>query len=170
MPERFLIIPPTLAQLVVPTSVWQESRRLLAASGEKGFEATVLWLGDVVSNVVARVDAVYFPHQIAYRTEHGLAVEIPIEEWTDLAFRLPPGRFVLAKLHTHADRAYHSPVDADNPYLCHEGAISITVPDFARDPEIEPGRCSVNVLREGNWIELSSTDIDHTIRIQENVT
>lgn len=167
MEKLFLVIPQTLRRLVIRKSLVENTFVLLAGPGEEGFEAATLWLGSVLSEVEARVEQVYFPRQIVYRTVHGLAVEIPVEEWTDLALRLPPGRFVLAKLHTHGGLAYHSDVDAENPYLCHEGAISITIPNFAQTPPGSLGECSVNVLRLGRWRELSLAEVRKTIIIEE---
>lgn len=168
MAGPFLVIPETLRRLVIQRSLVENTRALLTDPGERGFEATALWLGSVLSEVEARVEEVYFPRQLGYRTEHGLAVEIPIEEWTDLALRLPTGLFVLAKLHTHASAAYHSEVDAENPYLCHEGAISITVPDFAQASLGDLEECSVNVLRGSRWRELTLAEIRQTIVIEED--
>ncbi len=167
MARPFLVIPQTLQRLVIQRSLVENTRVLLAGPGEAGFEAAALWLGSVLSEVEARVEEVYFPRQIVYRTAYGLAVEIPLEEWTDLALRLPTGLFVLAKLHTHAGAAYHSDVDAANPYLCHEGAISITVPNFAQAPLGGLEECSVNVLRQGRWRELSRAEIRQMIIIEE---
>jgi hypothetical protein len=170
MSDEYLIIPPTLQRLRVPRLALEETRELLALSGAEGLEAVVLWLGSVVSATEARVEEVYFPRQIAYYSIYGLAVEIPVEEWTELALRLSPGQFVLAKLHTHSTRAYHSDVDAANPYLCHEGAISITVPDFASAPLADLTGCSVNVLRGQRWIELRSYEIRQMINVEEDAS
>lgn len=170
MSHAFLVIPPTLCRLSIPAAVLADTRELLAEPGERRLEAAVLWIGHVVSDFEARVDAVYFPYQIAYRIGNGLAVEIPVEEWTKLALRLPPGVFVLAKLHTHADEAYHSDVDAANPYLCHEGAISITVPHFAHDPLDDLACCSVNVLRGGEWYELTRSGVKRMFIIEKDVS
>ena len=168
MTPRFLVIPPTLARLVVPRSVLEQTRTLLAGPGAQGFEATVLWLGTVASETEAHVAGTYFPRQYAYRTRQGLAVEVPIEEWTDLALKLAPGMFVLAKLHTHGEDAYHSEVDEANPYLSHEGAFAITIPYFARMPADSIEHWSVNVFRKQKWVELSPTQAIGAIVIQEN--
>ncbi len=168
MGQSFLVIPKTLRRLMVKGSLVEHSRELLACSGERDFEAVVLWLGTVLSEVEARVEHIFFPRQIVYRTEYGLAVEVPVEEWTELALRLPPGWFVLAKLHTHAGAAYHSDVDAENPYLCHEGAISITVPGFAQAPLGNLEECSVNVLHGGRWRELSVAEVGQAIIVEED--
>lgn len=82
MSAPFDAIPPTLEQFVVPMSVLQETRELLAGPGIEGYEAVVLWLGVIVSAIEARVLAAYLPRQITYKTRRGLAVEIPPDERT----------------------------------------------------------------------------------------
>lgn len=162
MSVPYLVIPPTLSRLLILQSVLERTRMGLAGPGAKEFEAVVLWLGRVVSPTDARVEAAFRPRQIAYRTPDGLAVEIPVAEWTAIALRLPPGWFVLGKVHTHPGTAYHSEADAANPYLCHEGAVAITVPDFARAPLTDLDHCSVNVLRGHRWIELTPPEVRAT--------
>ncbi|HEU5377641.1 MAG TPA: hypothetical protein VFV38_19630 [Ktedonobacteraceae bacterium] len=168
MTDQILVIPPTLHHFFVPRWVLQESRLLLAGPGAQGDEAAVLWLGSALSPTEARVEHAYFPRQIAYRSDDGVAIEIPIEEWTNLALQLPPGQFVLAKLHTHPGAAYHSKTDAANPYLNHEGAVSITLPYFAQLPFDNLERCSVNVLRQGRWIEISPSEVAEAFTIMED--
>ncbi len=170
MSSPFLVIPPTLARWFVPRQALNDTRDMLADPGQEGHEAAVLWLGWVMSETAAQVATVYFPHQVAYHTEEGVAVEIPVEEWTDLALRLPPGAFVLAKVHTHPGVAYHSEADVANPYLSHEGAVSITVPDFARAAMHNLMSCSVNVFRIGQWQEMSPVDIQRAFIIEERAT
>jgi hypothetical protein len=168
MSAPFLVIPPTLKRLTVTPGLLEESRTLLAGPGEQGLEAAVFWLGRVGSATEARVEAVHFPQQVAYRTEQGLAVEILAEAWTETALRLPPGAFVLAKLHTHGEDAYHSPVDEANPYMRYEGAIAITVPYFARLPFDGFEGWSVNLFREGRWVAVAAADIPRTMVMYED--
>lgn len=169
MSAPFDAIPPTLEQFVVPMSVLQETRELLAGPGIEGYEAVVLWLGVIVSAIEARVLAAYLPRQITYKTRRGLAVEIPPDERTRIALSLSRGTFVLAKLHTHAGRAYHSPTDAANPYLNHEGAVAITVPHFAQAPVLDLTSCSVNIFRNQYWCELSVPEIRRWFRVIDEV-
>ncbi len=169
MSAPFDTIPPTLEQFAVPRSVLREARELLAGPGVEGDEAVVLWLGAIASATHARVLAAYFPRQITYRSRRGLAVEIPPDERTRIALSLPGGIFVLAKLHTHAGRAYHSPTDAANPYLNHEGAVAITVPDFAQAPVLDLTGCSVNIFRNQRWCELSVPEIRRCFHVIDEV-
>jgi hypothetical protein len=168
MNMRYLVVPHTLRQLRIRRSMLAETRRLLAGPGEDGFEAVVFWIGMVVSAEVAYVDEVYFPRQVAYSTPDGLAVEVPVEEWTDLVLRLPVGRFILAKLHTHGEHAYHSDQDVANPYLCHEGAVAITVPTFACAPFDTFAGWSVNVFRDQRWRALNIDEAQHTLVVEDH--
>jgi hypothetical protein len=167
MNPEYLVIPPTLKRLMITRPMLERTRVLLARPGEQGLEAAVLWLGLVVSTIEARVDAVLFPRQIAYRTDEGLAVEIPVEEWTGIALRLPPGYFVLAKLHTHSADAYHSDMDAANPYMRHEGAFAITVPCFARCPFDTFEGWSVNIFCQQQWARIDRSEFAQTIVVEQ---
>src|SRR6266852_6546063 len=109
MTGQILVIPPTLRHFFVPRWVLQDSRLLLAGPGAQGYEAVVLWLGSVLSPTEARVEHVYFPRQIAYRSDDGVAIEIPIEEWTDLALRLPFFFVVTATTDIYTLSLHHSP-------------------------------------------------------------
>jgi hypothetical protein len=165
--SSFSVIPPTLDTLRIPRHILRQTQALLTGPGERGFEAVVLWLGYVISETEAHVEVAYFPRQVTYKTEGGLAVEIPVEEWTQLALALPRGTFVLAKIHTHGSEAYHSETDASNPYLNHEAAISIVVPFFARGPFEHLEHCSVNVFQAGQWIELTPNEIQRRFIVVE---
>lgn len=152
------IIPAEIERFVIPREVLADTRELLREPGEEGLEAIVLWLG-TATPAEARVLLAHRPHQIAFRSEHGVGVEVPQGALSELISALPERVFVLARLHSHPTRPYHSPVDDDNLLIAHQGAISIVVPDFARDP-IELERCSVNRLDvEVGWQELSAEEV-----------
>lgn len=135
------------------------TRELLLPSARAQVERTVVWWGRMVSPALAEVIHVYRPRQIAHRSRYGLSVEVPQDAISDMIVALPPGAFVAARLHTHGTHAYHSELDDSNMLVAHEGAISIVIPHFAREP-IELPRCSVNVLNhERGWLELAPEDV-----------
>lgn len=153
-------VPPTLCTYTVPRRVLEETRELLRGPGRDGFEAVVLWVGIVEDELAATVRAPVRPGQTAYRSDQGCAVEVPPDALSALISALPPGVFVLARLHTHPDEAYHSPVDDTNMLIAHEGALSIVVPDFAAAP-LDLRACSVNELRAGTgWRELDVDEVE----------
>lgn len=154
-----LTIPPTLRNYIVPRAVLDQTRNFLWARGLQGVEAVVVWLGHVVDETTGEVLEAVAPHQIGRRSEYGVSVEVTQEGLTELIAGLGPGMFVLCRVHSHPEEAYHSDVDDLNMLISHEGAISIVVPDFARR-EIKLERCSVNELRHGDgWRELSVDEI-----------
>jgi hypothetical protein len=123
----------------------------------KGFEAVALWAGHVDSETQATIVAAFMPGQIAYRSLHGCAVEVPPDALSAVISSLPRDAFVLARLHTHPGAAYHSEVDDQNMLIAHRGALSIVVPDFAKAP-LDLLSCSVNVLGDDGWRELTDAE------------
>lgn len=162
----WLHVPPTIERYTLDRSVLAETERFLRERGERGVEAMVLWLGTVASETSAEVLGVQIPEQVAYRSALGLAVEIRREGLSRLIATLPPGIFVLARVHSHAGAAFHSEIDNQNMVISHQGAISIVVPDFARAP-LDLRRCSVNELRhEHGWRELSPEEVERRFTIR----
>lgn len=158
-------VPATIRRYDLPRGVLQETWELLREGGREGVEAVVLWLGRVPEATRAVVLAAFSPPQIAYRSEGGLAVEVPQEALTQLIGALPAGVHVLVRVHSHAGAAYHSALDDTNMLIAHEGAVSVVVPDFAAgNPDLV--RCSVNVLgRDGRWGELTVPEIAERFNI-----
>jgi hypothetical protein len=154
-----LQIPPTLERFTIPRSVMTATAEFLQDRGKAGVEGTVLWLGEVISDIEAKITEPYVPEQVAYRTPHGLAVEVTRRGLNDLIRWLANGVFVLARVHSHGEEAYHSETDDQNMIISHEGAISIVVPNFAAHG-LDLADCSVNLLRPGQgWIELSADEV-----------
>jgi hypothetical protein len=165
--ERLMLaqIPPTLTTYTVSSTVLQETWDFLRERGGKEVEAVVLWAGIVNDASTATVLAAIPPAQIAYRSEEGLAVEVPQEALSKLLVALPLGVHILVRVHSHPTDAFHSTLDDTNMLISHDRAISIVVPDFARGP-VALSSCSVNELRNpGGWIELSAAAVRERFRI-----
>lgn len=157
-------LPDTLSTYLLSDSLLDDTRGLLRESGERGYEAVVLWIGSVVNPATARVTAAIRPRQLAYRSEEGCAVEVPPDSIGDVVAALLAGQFVLARVHTHPGRAYHSSTDDRNLLLAHPGAVSVVVPAFAEKP-VDLAHCSVNELSpDGHWRELSSKEVAERFR------
>lgn len=150
---------PTLATVYgVPHAVLDETWELLRRRGEEGLEAVVLWLGGISDAGRAEILGPLFPPQIAYRSERGLAVEIPQDVLTELIAALPSGVRILARVHSHPTDAYHSELDDRNMLIGHEGAVSIVIPFFATGP-VDLRTCSINQLHgDGRWRELARSE------------
>ena len=161
----YLNIPATLRSYIVPRDVLEKTEAFLRERGAYGAEGVVLWLGEVIDDETGSVMAAYVPDQIAHRSERGVAVEVTQEGLTRLITGLPVGVFVLIRVHSHPTDAFHSELDDDNMLISHANAISIVVPDFAREP-IVLERCAVNELRhERGWIELDPAEVRTRFRV-----
>jgi hypothetical protein len=152
-------VPSTLAHYTLDERTLAATRRFLQERGRYGLEGVVLWLGRPRDDQSAEILGPYAPEQIGYRTEEGVAVQVTDEGLASLISALPDGVFALCRVHSHPTEAYHSETDNDNMIISHQGAISIVVPFFARDPIVLP-LCSVNELRHGTgWRELARDEI-----------
>jgi hypothetical protein len=164
--DAAMIVPPTLRRFSVPGRVLEDTRALLAEPGEDGLECIVVWIGRPRDAETADVLWALRPRQIAYRSDEGLAVEVPPEALLELISGLPEDTAILVRVHTHPTDAYHSPLDDTNMLISHQGAVSIVVPWFAREP-IMLDRCSVNVLDHGRgWHELSPSEVQERFEVR----
>jgi hypothetical protein len=161
-----MIVPPSLCHFTVPRQVLADTRAMLAEPGERGLEAIVVWIGRPSDDEHAEVLWAARPSQVAYRSEEGLAVEVRPDDLLDLISSLPEGTAILARVHTHPGEAYHSALDDTNMLISHQGAVSIVVPDFAREP-IALERCSLNVLdHDRGWVELTPAQIRERFEVE----
>lgn len=153
------------ATYTIPSSVITNSRETLLIAGREGLEGVVLWIGERHATHV-EILSEYVPRQIAYRSDHGVAVQIPDEEIALIIARLPEGLAVACRVHSHPGEAYHSSTDDLNALLSHAGAISIVVAHFARD-EIRLEHCSVNELgQDFRWRELPARETRQRFRVR----
>jgi hypothetical protein len=160
-----LTLPSTLETYHVPEHVLEHTQQFLRERGEHAVEGAVLWLGTVIDDTTAEVLDAYVPEQIARQSEYGVSVEVTQGGLTRLISSLPPGVFVLIRVHSHPTAAYHSELDNENMLISHERAISVVVPHFARDP-IVLERCSVNELWHGRgWRELMPDEVRRRFKV-----
>jgi len=152
------------ATYTIPASVITNTREVLLIAGREGLEGVVLWIGQRRGTHV-EILSEYVPRQISYRSEHGVAVQIPDDEIALIIAWLPEGLAVACRVHSHPGKAYHSSTDDVNALLSHAGAISIVVPHFARD-DLRLEHCSVNELDDDfRWRELTPRETQQRFHV-----
>ncbi|MGE3513189.1 MAG: hypothetical protein AB7N65_30380 [Vicinamibacterales bacterium] len=117
-----------MSAIVCTHEVLRTTIAVLQRGGERSEERVALWLSTAAPRTPAPIVAVYEPDQVA---------EID-------CFRLPPAsmrslmeylrwtrRRIVAQIHTHPGRAFHSEVDAEWAIVRHIGALSLVLPRFA---------------------------------------
>jgi hypothetical protein len=154
-----MIVPSTLRFFRVPALVLRDTRELLREAGLDGFEAVAVWIGRPRDHERADVLAAAAPRQVAYRSARGSSVEVSQDALLHLLGAMPEDTAVLARVHTRSAEGSSSGLDRTDMLIAHQGAISIVVPNLAREP-ITLDRCSINVLdHQTGWRELSSHDV-----------
>ena len=137
---------------VVPSSILRASAETLRLLSGGTREAVVLWIGTERASK-AFVQRMVVPQQLA-SAKH---FDVPLDERIRIIREIGnSGEKVLAQLHTHPGRAFHSWADDRLALPRHTGAISIVVADFATDWDGDLQEASVNChLGEGVWSEFS---------------
>jgi hypothetical protein len=149
---------------VVPQRVLDDSRTFLYSVGLQGCEGTGLWIGVPSGNAV-NIVRFFAPEQIATKTAYGVAVDLTRRAHLTLTDNLQDGEQFYVRIHSHPGRAYHSQRDDENPILTHKGALSIVVPNFARQ-QIILAQCAIYRLEHGRgWMQLDNQDIAQTFKV-----
>lgn len=150
----------------VPRHVLDGSRSFLRERGLQGCEGTALWIGTPgASENEVDISRVFVPDQVCIKTPGGVGVELTDEAHYTLTDNLGPGEQFYCRIHSHPKRAYHSRRDDANGVITHQGAISIVVPYFAREP-LRLERCALYQLKHGRgWLPLSKAEIQRRFEV-----
>jgi hypothetical protein len=160
--------PEFVPRFLIPKTVLQASEAFLRERGEHEYEGTALWTGRPAADGWVEIARLIVPEQVAQTSEFGCHVELTAEAHYTLPDLLEPGELYYARIHSHPDRAYHSKTDDTNQVITQEGAISVVVPNFARE-RLELVSCAIYFLEHGRgWRRLAPTDIRDRFRIVEN--
>ena len=159
---------PELKRLVVPRTLVDQSQELLRESGDKDFEALVLWAGRMRKDEreVFDVEMVVMPRQYAVRSDHGVAVMVDGDALFEMNVALNErGLRLVAQLHSHPNEAYHSETDDRYSVVTGRGGLSIVIPNFACGA-FSLADCAVYRLEAGGeWVEVQPRDATSLIHI-----
>ena len=147
---------------VVPSSILKVSADALRSLSGGVRESVVLWIGTERAGK-AFVQRMVVPQQLA-SAKH---FEVPLDARIRIIREIGnSGEKVLAQLHTHPGRAFHSCADDRLALPRHTGAISIVIADFATNWHGDLQQASVNChLGEGVWSELSSEAVSKLFEV-----
>jgi hypothetical protein len=147
-----------VSQFVVPTTVVQETLLSLQHYGASHCEGLVLWLGRIDDGRAIVVQSLT-PPQKSISSEDGVGYFVEGETLFQLNVSLlETGLRLLAQVHSHPGRAYHSSTDDRYAIVTADGGLSLVVPDFGRAPP-DPRRWAVYRLDRTRWREVKSTEL-----------
>jgi len=135
--------------------------------GDRGYEGIALWAGTRDGPVFHIREAV-IPKQRGHRSDAGLSVMIAGEELHRINVALFENALsLIAQIHSHPGRAYHSEMDDTYPIVAKAGTLSLVVPDFAVAPFSLKACAVYRLSARGQWNALSPKATSELIEIVE---
>lgn len=137
--------------------------------GNRGCEGLVLWLGHINDDGTCRVKEIMTPPQDSIKSNDGVGYFVSAETLFSLNKLLSSsGLRLLAQVHSHPGRAYHSSADDKYCIVTLEGGFSIVVPDFGFGTS-DLRQWATYRLTNGSWERLSSRAIKTTFAVDGEI-
>jgi hypothetical protein len=119
---------------VIPLGIIDDTIAFLRRVGSGGFEGFVLWSGQTVGRDRFEFRSIMIPEQSAMMTDSGLLVTVEGKALFEVNKAVHErGEILAAQVHSHPTSAYHSSTDDTFPLVTLVGALSVVIPDFARN-------------------------------------
>lgn len=133
--------------------------------GELGLEGVALFVGQEKGEQF-RITRTLIPRQKAYSLEEGLLYAIDSDELYRLnVFLYEQNLTLIAQIHSHPGKAYHSETDDAFPIVTTVGGLSIVVPDFATGPSSAEDFEVFRLSEDATWLHLSPIEKKQLIHI-----
>ena len=143
-----------VTQVHVKKNQITETIEALRHFGRNQNEGFVLWLGNEEDNT-AKIEKVLVPPQKPIRSEYGVGYFITEETLYALNKYLREHNLrLIAQVHSHPGRAYHSDTDDKYAIVTKEGGFSLVVPDFGFGAS-ELEAWAIYRLKGAKWKSLS---------------
>ena len=143
--------------MVVDRAVVDSTLRILRKFGRYRLEGLVLWLGKIEPGR-AHVTRAFTPDQQPVSDEDGVGYFVGADALFELNRGLAEtGLRLIAQVHSHPSRAYHSDTDDRYAVVTADGGLSLVVPNFGRAPA-DPASWAVYRLSKGDWRELAARE------------
>lgn len=140
-----------MKRIICSSAIITDTLAILRTGGHRREERVALWLASAGSKVPADVVEVYEPDQIAEID----FFKLPAESMRALMSHLAATRRrIVAQIHTHPGRAFHSEADAAWAIVRHTGALSLVLPTFARSTTLQNFLMQVRIYEfspTGEW-------------------
>jgi len=152
------------ASIYITSVLVTQTLQYLQASGTRGTEGIVLWLGRRVNDRIEVVSAYEPEHEAARDFFH-----ISAAGMNSLMERLAAtGTFVAAQVHSHPQDAFHSLADDRWAIVRHLNAISLVVPRFALSSSAQTflaDTVGFSLSTANHWVELDPSDLLELVKI-----
>lgn len=157
-----------IRKILLPRAATTETQKFLRATGQRGNEGLVLWCGKATGESF-EVTNILIPRQQGVRNADGVCAYVHGNELHRINMELyESGLRLIAQVHSHPTEAYHSDTDDEYAIVNTVGSLSLVVPDFAKR-DFSLRECAVYRLSaKGAWEDLSSSEVEMLIEIQNS--
>jgi hypothetical protein len=138
---------------IIPKAIIDDTVDFLREVGATGAEGFVLWAGKIEKADLFRFQTVMVPEQRPIATDRGLLVVVEGEALFALnKLAYERNEILGGQVHTHPTSAYHSDTDDHYPLVTLVGAMSVVLPDFAKNAPRDIAEWAWYRLMEyGHW-------------------
>jgi proteasome lid subunit RPN8/RPN11 len=144
-----------LEKVYIPCDILEQTIASLRTFGVRRHEGLVLWLGSIIDGSTCHVRRILTPPQKSIKSEDGVGYFVTSETLFSLNKLLSnTGLRLLAQVHSHPGRAYHSAADDRFCIVTTEGGFSIVVPAFGFGTS-DLFQWATYRLIKGTWEKLS---------------
>lgn len=155
-----------VSEVVVPRSCIDDTYAHLRCAGLGGNEGLALWVGRQEGGRFSVTQA-FIPKQRHIRTQDGVCVMLEADELHRMNVWLFKERLTLmAQVHSHPGRAYHSGTDDAYAVATTVGCLSIVVPDFASAPFDISRLATYRLDARARWIGVPPAEARRLIRVE----
>lgn len=148
-----------VSRVILDQRIVTKTLEVLQAYGKRQFEGLVLWVGSISENE-AKIEDVWVPPQRSIREERGVGYFVSSDALVEISRKLrEKGVRLIAQVHSHPGRAYHSEADDAYAIVTTNGGFSLVVPNFGFCPE-KITNWAVYRLNGANWIIMTTQEID----------
>lgn len=149
-----------LRHITIKRSTVDQMLKTMREFGSHGWEVLVLWLGEIEPNTGrAHVIQAFVPKQKSISNEDGVGYFVNGETLFQLNRDLSEtGLRLIAQVHTHPQKAYHSKADDRYAIVTAEGGLSLVVPNFG-SALAHPSAWAVYRLHGRDWREMSTKEV-----------
>jgi proteasome lid subunit RPN8/RPN11 len=150
----------SLQHITVKRATIDKMLETMREFGSNGWEVLVLWVGDIEPNTgKAHVVQAFVPKQKAISDEDGVGYFVDGETLFQLNRDLSEtGLRLIAQVHSHPQKAYHSEADDRYAIVTAEGGLSLVVPNFGSAPA-HPSTWAVYRLHGRKWREMGTKEV-----------
>ncbi len=157
-----------IERVSIPRPLVDDAQLFLRRVGETGREGMVLWVGRP-NGKQFQVTDLLIPRQRGLKTRDGVCVVVDADEMHRINVELfQSGLRLIAQVHSHPMKAYHSDTDDEYAIATTVGSLSLVIPDFATR-KFDLSDCAVYRLsKNGSWEHISLRRVKSLIAIESS--